>query len=131
MLRHVLGSSALLRAAAEGTERAAPEPRQLPADWRDRTWTAIAGLSRAWSLPEAWEGNGRWINGMLPNRLLGTMALTELLVHGWDLAMATGQHHEVPKELAMTLCQLADRLGPRPVCSRLRSRSMSTRHRSN
>ena len=49
-------------------------------------------LVAAWSVPEAWQG----VTSMggpheLPARMIGAMAVGEVVVHGWDLARATGQ----------------------------------------
>lgn len=53
-------------------------------------------LVAAWSEPEAWEGMtgmGGPMDGPMemPAAMIGGMVLGELVVHGWDLARATGQ----------------------------------------
>jgi uncharacterized protein (TIGR03086 family) len=49
-------------------------------------------LVTAWSEPSAWEGTTR-VGGPqeLPAAMIGGMVLAEVVVHGWDLARATGQ----------------------------------------
>lgn len=49
-------------------------------------------LVTAWSDPAAWRGTTR-VGGPqeLPAAMIGGMVLTEVVVHGWDLARATGQ----------------------------------------
>ncbi len=45
----------------------------------------------AWREPEAWEGITAAGGVELPGAVAGVVALDELVVHGWDLAVATGQ----------------------------------------
>jgi uncharacterized protein (TIGR03086 family) len=46
----------------------------------------------AWSLPGAWQGSTQLGGPMeLPAPQIGGMVVAELVVHGWDLARATGQ----------------------------------------
>lgn len=61
-------------------------------DWADQLVTQIERLATAWGSPKAWEGTTR-IAGPdpLPAPMIGGMVLTELVVHSWDLACATGQ----------------------------------------
>jgi uncharacterized protein (TIGR03086 family) len=49
-------------------------------------------LVAAWSDPAAWQGTTR-VGGPqeLPATMIGGMVLAEVVVHGWDLARATGQ----------------------------------------
>ncbi|TQS45581.1 TIGR03086 family metal-binding protein [Cryptosporangium phraense] len=49
-------------------------------------------LVDAWSEPDAWAGTTRMGGPMeMPASLVGEMVLGELVVHGWDVARATGQ----------------------------------------
>jgi uncharacterized protein (TIGR03086 family) len=60
----------------------------------------LAALVDAWSEPAAWAGVTRLGGPMeLPASMIGGMVLGEVVVHGWDLAVATGQHTEWPTEL--------------------------------
>ncbi|WP_433801280.1 TIGR03086 family metal-binding protein [Actinomycetospora sp. CA-084318] len=45
-------------------------------------------LAAIWRDPAAWVGHGEL---GLPNATWGRIALTEVVVHGWDLAQATGR----------------------------------------
>lgn len=46
----------------------------------------------SWSEPGAWDGVTRMDSPMaLPAAVIGGMVLGELVVHGWDLARATGR----------------------------------------
>ena len=52
----------------------------------------IEQLVTAWSVPEAWLGTTSMGGPQeLPARMIGAMATGEVVVHGWDLARATGQ----------------------------------------
>ena len=49
-------------------------------------------LVAAWSVPEAWQGMTSMGGPQeMPARMIGAMAVGEVVVHGWDLARATGQ----------------------------------------
>jgi uncharacterized protein (TIGR03086 family) len=61
-------------------------------DWRDSTAQHLTDLGNAWDDPAAWQGTTGTPGLELPNQLWGMIALTELVVHGWDLAVATGRN---------------------------------------
>lgn len=81
---------------------AGPPPKgdasHLPADWRTSVPASLAALSEAWRRPEAWEGTSKAGGLELPAEVVGLIALEELVVHGWDLARATGQPFAPPAE---------------------------------
>ena len=55
----------------------------------------IDRVVKAWSEPDAWVGRTRMGSPMeLPAPMIGGMVLGEFVVHGWDLARATGQAPE-------------------------------------
>ncbi len=60
-------------------------------DWRTRIPRDLAGLAKAWNDPEAWAGMTRIAGGDAPGAVIGQVALNELVVHGWDVAQASGQ----------------------------------------
>jgi uncharacterized protein (TIGR03086 family) len=64
---------------------------QLVDDWRARIPRDLAGLVQAWKDPEAWDGMTRIAGGDAPAAVIGQVALNELVVHGWDVAQASGQ----------------------------------------
>jgi uncharacterized protein (TIGR03086 family) len=62
-------------------------------DWRSLLRTQLGATAAAWSEPAAWEGSTRMGGPMeLPADLVGGMVLGELVLHGWDLARASGLH---------------------------------------
>ena len=73
----------------------APDASRLGPDWRDRIDAGLATLASAWDDAAAWEGMTTAGGIEMPSAVAGQVALDELLVHGWDLAAATGQDYEV------------------------------------
>ena len=63
----------------------------LPDDWRDRLHAALDELADAWRDPAAWQGEATVGGVTLPAELTAAVATDELVVHGWDLAVATGR----------------------------------------
>ncbi|MHC9294624.1 TIGR03086 family metal-binding protein [Mycobacterium sp. LTG2003] len=97
-----LGRLAVAFAAAARKERSAltetpPEVGgyQLDEDWRASYPAQLSRLAQAWRVPEAWTGMTRVAGIDLPGDVAGSVALTEVVIHGWDLARATGQPYEV------------------------------------
>src|SRR3954451_4688711 len=71
-----------------------PDAAHLEADWRDRIGRDLAGLAEAWSDPAAWEGMTKAGGIDMPGQICGLVALDELVLHGWDLAVASGQRYD-------------------------------------
>lgn len=61
-------------------------------DWAADLEAHVERTAAAWSQPAAWQGV-TFMGGPteLPAALVGEMVVGELVVHGWDLARATGQ----------------------------------------
>jgi uncharacterized protein (TIGR03086 family) len=92
-------------AARKDVEGSTPTPEppsraNLEPDWRDRIARDLLALADAWQDPQAWEGS-TFAGGMeMPAALVGLVALDELVVHGWDIAVATGQPYApAPQEI--------------------------------
>jgi len=63
-------------------------------------WPAdLAALARAWAEPEAWTGMTRIASQDAPAEMVGITVADELVVHGWDMARATGQPYAAEPEL--------------------------------
>lgn len=73
---------------------------QLDDDWRRAYPANLAGLADAWRAPEAWEGMTRVGGVDLPSEVCAMVGLTEVVVHGWDVARSTGQPYEVDDDVA-------------------------------
>ncbi len=63
----------------------------LDPDWRRLLPTRLGVLVEAWRDPAAWTGMTQAGGVELPGEVAGVVALSELVLHGWDLARATGQ----------------------------------------
>ncbi|MGG5260971.1 TIGR03086 family metal-binding protein [Phycicoccus avicenniae] len=97
LLHHLTGLALAFRDAAgkvdgptTGTPPA-PVEGPLPDGWREELRTRLDGLGEAWADPAAWTGMTRAGGVDLPGEVCGLVALDEVLLHGWDLAAATGQ----------------------------------------
>lgn len=100
VLQHLLGLCVAFRDAAakvDGpTTRTPPGPvdEPLPEGWRDDVAARLEELAHAWEDPAAWEGMTAAGGVDLPGEVAGLVALDEVLLHGWDIAVATGQPYE-------------------------------------
>ena len=97
LLAHILGLSIAFRDAArkiDGPTTSTPpgsSQLDLPAEWRSVLPDHLRELVAAWRDPEAWQGSTRAGGVSLPGAVAGQVASNELLLHGWDVAVATGQ----------------------------------------
>ncbi|MEU2348711.1 TIGR03086 family metal-binding protein [Modestobacter sp. NPDC049651] len=87
-----------------------PDAARLPADWRTRVPVELDDLVAAWRDPAAWTGEAEGGGGIrLPGATWGRVTLNELVVHGWDLAVATGRPYRPdPDAVAACLRYVAD-----------------------
>jgi uncharacterized protein (TIGR03086 family) len=72
-----------------------PSAANLPENWREELGRRLDALVEAWSAPVAWDGVASVAGSDLPATVAGMVVLDELVVHGWDLAAATGQPYDV------------------------------------
>jgi uncharacterized protein (TIGR03086 family) len=72
---------------------------RLDQDWRARIPRRLGALAQAWREPGAWTGTTRIAGGDAPAAMVGLTAADELVVHGWDVARATGQPYTCEPEL--------------------------------
>ncbi|GAA0939108.1 MULTISPECIES: TIGR03086 family metal-binding protein [Streptomyces violaceusniger group] len=100
LLDHFMGLALAMRHAAEKTtEAAGPAPGQgsadrLDPDWRQELPRRLDALAVAWREPSAWLGTAEAGGVTMPAQMMGIVALDELVIHGWDLARATGQPYD-------------------------------------
>jgi uncharacterized protein (TIGR03086 family) len=97
LVEHVDGLSLAFAAAA--TKTALPDGRQGPStdgprlgsDWRIRIPARLAALAAVWRDEAAWTGMTRAGGQELAGEAAGIIALDEVIVHSWDIAVASGQ----------------------------------------
>ncbi|GAC68463.1 TIGR03086 family metal-binding protein [Gordonia soli] len=103
LLTHVIGLSAAFGAAGRKEfgplTDTPPDPSAagaLPESWMADLTAGLGDLVQSWRAPSAWEGMTRAGGVEAPAEVLGTVALSELVLHGWDLARALGLDYDVP-----------------------------------
>jgi uncharacterized protein (TIGR03086 family) len=96
---HVGTFARVFQAVAQKDLELAARPGQPSVDnledgWRDRIARDLALCADAWDDPEAWTGMTSAGGVELTGADAGLVALDELVVHAWDLAVATGRSYE-------------------------------------
>lgn len=97
LLDHIDGLALAFTAAATKTpldgESRGPtaDASRLAPGWRTRIPERLAALASAWREETAWTGMTRAGGLDLPGEVAGVVALDEIVVHGWDIAAASGQ----------------------------------------
>jgi uncharacterized protein (TIGR03086 family) len=80
-----------------------PDASRLGPDWDARIPSLLDDLAAAWREPAAWDGMTT-VGGLhMPGEAAGVVAADEVIVHGWDLAVASGQPYEPPAHLLEAL----------------------------
>ena len=105
LLDHVSGLS--LAFAAAGTKEQLPGGSQPPSvdgsrltdDFRPLIGRRLRDLADAWKVEDAWQGMTEAGGIQMPGDIAGSVAINEVMVHGWDLAAATGQELRVDPRL--------------------------------
>ncbi|MFH8366703.1 TIGR03086 family metal-binding protein [Streptomyces sp. NPDC018031] len=105
LLDHFMGLTTAFRHAAGKT--APPGPREpgatgpgpvsaeaLDPAWREELPRRLDALVAAWREPGAFEGVTEVGGVTLPASVIAVFGLDELVLHGWDLARATGQPYQ-------------------------------------
>ena len=100
LVAHIGGLAPAFTAAARKdfgplTDTPPVEGAPLGEDWRSAYPERLAELAKAWREPAAWEGMSRAGGVDFPGQVGGIIALTEVVIHGWDVAAATGQDYDV------------------------------------
>jgi uncharacterized protein (TIGR03086 family) len=109
-LANHLASLTVVRGHAAGLKQPQPdEPADghdftADPDWAEAYAAGSAATAAVWSGPDAWTGKTALMgNGQMPAVFVGGIVLGEWLLHGWDLAVATGQKLTVDDEVAAAL----------------------------
>lgn len=66
----------------------------LDPDWRTAYPRRLTELAEAWRDPDAWQGMTRAGGVDLPAEVMGSVALAEVVIHGWDVASALGRPYD-------------------------------------
>ncbi|GAA0627523.1 TIGR03086 family metal-binding protein [Sporichthya brevicatena] len=98
LLEHFLGLTQAFTDAArkvppppDAPRGGAPTDVALNPEWRALLPQQLGELAQAWRDPAAWAGEATAGGVTMPAEVMGVVALDELVLHGWDLARATGQ----------------------------------------
>ncbi len=109
LVEHVGGAALAFTAAANKdmgemtAQGPAGDGSRLTDGWRVDIARHMTGLAEAWRNPDAWTGMTR-VGGIdLPGEVAGLFALDEVVIHGWDIAVASGQPFECEPELLEAL----------------------------
>ncbi|WP_425246570.1 TIGR03086 family metal-binding protein [Streptomyces sp. NEAU-NA10] len=106
LLGHLTGLAVAFRDAGRkdlgATTDTSPDSAlpDLGPGWREKLPGVLDELADAWRDPDAWTGMTRAGGVDLPGAVAGAVAADELVIHGWDLARATGQEY-VPDPAAL------------------------------
>ncbi|HYD09751.1 MAG TPA: TIGR03086 family metal-binding protein [Acidimicrobiales bacterium] len=118
LLDHIDGLAQAFTAAAAKTQTPTgstppppPDAANLPADWRTAIPARLDELAAAWRDPEAWTGMTAAGGVDLPGEVGGMVALDEVLVHGWDLAVAIGRDFDMTDDEVITALGFVSQFG--------------------
>lgn len=81
-------------------------------EWAERAAQQGAATARAWAAPEAWEGDTTFGGGPMPAAAVGSMMTAEFVVHGWDVAVGSGQRLDVPPGLGEVVLEGVRAIAP-------------------
>ncbi|MEV5720331.1 TIGR03086 family metal-binding protein [Amycolatopsis mediterranei] len=116
LLNHLLYWGPWLIAA--GRRSAAPSPLGGEADaalvtdgWRADLEKQTETLVEVFESPSAWTGTTALGSASLPAAVVGVMVLGEFVLHGWDLARASGQELHCAPEAATAVYESAVAMG--------------------
>lgn len=96
LVDHIGGLTVAFTAAAtktplEGDGNASGDGSRLEPEFRDRIAADLAGLAAAWADPTAYDGTTQAGPVELPAEIAAMVALNEVVVHAWDLAVSLGR----------------------------------------
>jgi uncharacterized protein (TIGR03086 family) len=92
-------TAAAAKDRASGSQAPSADGSRLGPDWRMRISDRLAHLASAWQDETAWDGMTRAGGLDMPREVAGRVAINEVVVHGWDIAAATGHAYACQTEL--------------------------------
>ncbi|WP_086853285.1 TIGR03086 family metal-binding protein [Amycolatopsis kentuckyensis] len=116
LLNHLLYWGPWLIAAGRREDPPAPARGEAEAalvtdDWRADLEKQTETLVEVFGSPSAWTGTTALGTASLPSALVGAMVLGEFVLHGWDLARASGQPFQCAPEAAVAVYESAVAMG--------------------
>ncbi|HEY3097199.1 MAG TPA: TIGR03086 family metal-binding protein [Acidimicrobiia bacterium] len=110
LLNHVIGVAGAFSDVGEGAPIKPPDPRVATFDGDDYAAAydfATAELLDAWRRPSVLDTTVVLPIGDVPGTVAASINFVDVLVHGWDLARATGQDVELSPHLAEPALQFS------------------------
>jgi uncharacterized protein (TIGR03086 family) len=107
-------------------EQARP-PHHLVDEWREAIPAQLDDLVDAWGQQSAWQGRVSAGGVEMDAADNAVVAIEELTVHGWDLALATGQDLRVDDARLDQVDRFFERFGPGPFGPAARAPQGATR----
>ena len=110
--RHLTYWGVLYSGQAARKQQPTPDagPDDVGADWAEVFTRHADQTVVAWSAPDAWTGTTSLNGAPMPAALVGSLMLAELVLHGWDLAVATGQRPTYSDTVAKTTLEIIERM---------------------
>lgn len=71
----------------------------------------LAKAVDAWSKPEAWAGDRNVMGSATPAADIAAMLIAEMVLHGWDIAAATGQDYRCDDTVARNVLNTVEAQG--------------------
>ncbi|MFH9414727.1 TIGR03086 family metal-binding protein [Streptomyces rochei] len=109
-LHHVIVQFQELAAKRAADFSTTPSVVRPDTDWRAAFAREADALVAAWAAPGAEEGTTGQME--MPARTVAHMALLDLTVHAWDLAVATGQSYEADPSVLTELVGAVEAMAP-------------------
>jgi uncharacterized protein (TIGR03086 family) len=113
LLNHLIGVGEAFSHAGEGGPISPPDPRTdyFHGDGYAAAYDAATeGMLAAWHTPGALDATITLPFGDVPGSVAASINFVDVLVHGWDLARATGQHATLDSDLAEPALEISRNL---------------------
>ncbi|WP_410637172.1 TIGR03086 family metal-binding protein [Amycolatopsis sp. lyj-346] len=116
LLNHLLYWGPRLVAAGRREDPPSPgggeaEAALVTGDWRADLEKQTETLVEVFGTPAAWTGTTALGSAPMPSATVGAMVLDEFVLHGWDLARASGQQCAYAPEAATAVYEFAVAMG--------------------
>lgn len=114
LINHMLGTVEAMRRVGAGESLDPDDPWGTGGDHLSEHWQSdlaelLSRFADAWQQPASWEGEA--MDGAMPRALVGDMGFVEVMLHGWDLARASGQDVEYDDAAAERAREVMEKIG--------------------